>query len=179
MNFRQFKAAAIILLLNVFLSACVSNNAVVSNPVPVESKPVVSEPVKDKVVINGDVLPLPEERKIATYSLPNERPVSSVVRNLTRRAQDLSREGNYDAAANSLERALRIEPRNSKLWNQLADVRYSQESWNKAIQLAAKSNTLAGSDKTLRRENWYLMSNAYRKLGNSDLEQKYRDKLRQ
>ena len=174
----NFKSITMISLLGLFLSACVSNGSVITESRPIEPKPANPQPSEqDRVVVDGKVLPLPKERQISTYSLPTEQPVSSVVRNLTHRAQDQSRAGNYDGAANSLERALRIEPRNSKLWNQLADVRYLQEAWKKAIQLAAKSNTLAGSDKTLRRENWYLMSNAYRALGDSSSEQKYRDKL--
>jgi len=168
------KNIASVFVIGCFLSACVSNN---QPPVVVE--PETLPDVQDRVIVDGKVLPLPEERSIATYSLPNEKPVSSVVRNLTSRAQDQTRSGNYDGAANSLERALRIEPRNPKLWNLLADVRYLQEAWKKAIQLAAKSNTLAADNKALRRENWYLMSNAYKKLGNAELEQKYRDKLKQ
>lgn len=165
------------------LSACGSNYInPYALPEPSETilpETVTPEPdVQDRVVVDGNVLPLPEERKIATYSLPTEQPASSVVVNLTQRAQDQSREGNFDSAANSLERALRIEPRNAMLWNRLADVRYLQKAWKKAVQLAAKSNTLAGSNQVLRRENWYLMSNAYKALGDPVLEQKYRDKLR-
>jgi len=154
------------------VSACVSNNVSVG-----ESETLPD--VQDRVVVDGKVLPLPEDRSIATYSLPNERPVSTVVRNLTRRAQDQVRDSNYDGAANSLERALRIEPRNPILWNRLADVHYLQKLWQKAIQLAAKSNTLAGDNQSLRRENWYLMSNAYKALGDVESEQKYRDRLKQ
>ena len=160
-----------------FLGACVSSKPIDSSAVKkVEEAPVLPD-VQDRVVVGGQVLPLPQERTIATYSLPEEKPVSSVVRNLTRKSQDQSRELNYDGAANSLERALRIEPRNPELWNQLADIRYLQKLWKKAIQLAAKSNTLTGDNKTLRRENWYLMSNAYKSLGDVASETKYRDKL--
>ena len=103
--------------------------------------------------------------------------MSAVVRDLMSKAQQQSQVQNYDGAANSLERALRIEPRSAALWSRLADVRFAQESWQKAIQMAAKSNTLAGQDQTLRRKNWYLMTNAHKALGNADAEQKYRNKL--
>lgn len=170
----------ILLLLMSALTACATNSAVNN------SRPVVDQPVQqrlppqnttDRVVVDGTVLPLPQERTIASYSLPERQPVSSVVSDLMKKAQSQSQAGDFDSAANSLERALRIEPRNAKLWNRLAGVRYSQESWQKAIQLAAKSNTLSGQNKSLRRENWHLMSNSHKALGNVDAEQKYRNKL--
>lgn len=172
---RMMKNITLVFFLSGLLSACVSNNQQVTTAPEADVLPNV----QDRVVVNGEVLPLPEDRSIATYTLPDERPVSSVVKNLTRRAQDQTREGNYDGAANSLERALRIEPRNPMLWNRLADVRYLQKAWRKSIQLAAKSNTLAANNKSLRRENWYLMSNAYKALGDIESEQKYREKLKQ
>ena len=142
---------------------------VVDNTVKPAPRVTVPEDTTDRVVVDGTVLPLPPERKIASYSLPQSQPVSPVVRDLMSKAQQQSQSGDHDSAANSLERALRIEPRNAKLWNRLADVRFSQESWQKAIQMAAKSNTLAGQDETLRRKNWYLMTNAHKALGNTCL----------
>lgn len=169
------KAVTLVLLASV-LGACTTGPYSKQQPRVVDQTPPPQE-IRDRVVVDGRVLPLPQERNIATYSLPQERPVSPVVRNLIKKAQAQSASGNFDGAVNSLERALRIEPRNAKLWNRMADVRYSQKSWAKAVQLAAKSNTLAGEDKALRRENWYLMSNAHKNLGNVKAEQKFRNKL--
>ena len=170
-NVTKFSAT---FLLFMTLAACVTS------PVVVDNKPPVEPDVTDRVVVDGKVLPLPEdERTISVYSLPEQRSVSPVVRNLIKKSQEQSSRDDFDGAANSLERALRIEPRNAMLWNRLADIRYLQKSWKKSIQLAAKSNTLAGSDNELRRENWYLMSNSYKALGNTSAEQKFRKKLTQ
>jgi len=114
---------------------------------------------------------------VKTEPLSGQRTMSPVVRTLMTSAQNQRSAGNWDGAASSLERALRIEPRNATLWGRLADVRYAQKSWRKAIQLAAKSNTLAGSDQMLRRQNWYLMANAYEALDDPISSQKYRAKL--
>ena len=174
---------SLLFLLLLTLGACASSSSVyqsrpvVDNTVKPAPRVTVPEDTTDRVVVDGTVLPLPPERKIASYSLPQSQPVSPVVRDLMSKAQQQSQSGDHDSAANSLERALRIEPRNAKLWNRLADVRFSQESWQKAIQMAAKSNTLAGQDETLRRKNWYLMTNAHKALGNTEAEQKYRNKL--
>ena len=72
----------------------------------------------------------------------------------------------FDAAA-TLERALRIEPRNAALWHELAKLRLSQGEYEQADVLAKKSNTWAGEDKRLRAANWRVIgeSRAYR--GNS------------
>jgi len=172
-----------------FLSACASSPEprVISKPIvrqPVVVKPLpaarpsyVEPDYNDRVIIDGKAQPLPDQPRIAAYSLPQQEAVSPVVRNLVKKSQTQSNEGDFDNAANSLERALRIEPRNAMLWNRLADIRYLQKLWSKSIQLAAKSNTLAGQNRELRRENWYLMSNSYKALGNVEGEQKYRDKL--
>jgi len=74
---------------------------------------------------------------------------------------------------------LRIEPNNPLLWSQLADVRFSQKNFQQAVQLAAKSNTLAGSDRNLRRQNWILMANAHAANGDQEAAQSYRDKLQE
>lgn len=133
--------------------------------------------VEDRVIVDGEVLPLPEERTITTESLPAVQTMSPVAQALLVTADEQNRAGNADGAANSLERALRIEPRNALLWSRLADVRFSQGDFQQAIQLAAKSNTLVRDDLRLRRQNWYLMANAYESLGDSASAQKYRNKL--
>ena len=129
-------------------------------------------------MVDGQVLPLPEANDaVVVEPLNDAPPVSPVVKRLMSSARSQSQQGNLDGAAGSLERALRIEPRNAILWARLAEVRYSQEAWRKAIQLAAKSNTLANENQDLRRRNWYLMANAYQVLGDETSAQKFRSKL--
>jgi predicted Zn-dependent protease len=70
-----------------------------------------------------------------------------------------------EAAGASLERALRIEPRNPVLWQELARVRLDQGQYRQAENLAAKSNALAGDDKRLRPENWRIIGQARGLLG--------------
>jgi hypothetical protein len=73
--------------------------------------------------------------------------------------------GQHEQAAASLERALRIEPRNARLWNRLAAVRFEQGQWSAAVQFASKSNQLAGPDGALRAANYRLMADSYERLG--------------
>ena len=68
--------------------------------------------------------------------------------------------GRLPSAAASLERALRIEPRNPRLWQQLARVRLQQGDFAQAESLAARSNSYAGGDSTLRAENQRIVDEA-------------------
>ncbi|MDQ5849966.1 MAG: tetratricopeptide repeat protein [Pseudomonadota bacterium] len=68
--------------------------------------------------------------------------------------------GRLANAAASLERALRIEPRNPRLWQELARVRLKQGEYAQVESLAARSNTWAGSDERLRAENLRLIEAA-------------------
>ena len=70
--------------------------------------------------------------------------------------------GKLANAAASVERALRIEPRNPRLWNELARIRLQQRDWAQAESTAARSNTFAGSDSALRASNAQIIDQARR-----------------
>jgi Tfp pilus assembly protein PilF len=76
--------------------------------------------------------------------------------------------GNLPNAAASLERALRIEPRNPRLWHELARVRLKQGQYAQAESVAARSNSWAGDDKGLRAENWRLIAEGRRARGDTE-----------
>lgn len=74
-------------------------------------------------------------------------------------AQDLHA-GRLDQAAATLERALRIEPRNPAILHYLGQTRLQQGQYQQAESLAAKSNTLAGRDPDLSERNAWLIAEA-------------------
>lgn len=76
--------------------------------------------------------------------------------------QAASRLGSAEA---TIERALRIAPRDPRLWQQLARIRLQQGDYRQAESLAARSNTWAGSDDALRAQNWNLIAQARDALG--------------
>lgn len=84
----------------------------------------------------------------------------------------------YAKAAASLERALRIEPRNARLWHKLAQVRVQEEEYRQAESLALRSNRFAGNDNLLRSANWKLIAECRKELGNAVGAQKALEKLR-
>ena len=75
--------------------------------------------------------------------------------------------GRLANAAAALERALRIEPRNPRLWNELAQVRLRQGQYAQAESLAARSNSWAGNDSALRADNARIIAEAREISGRS------------
>ncbi len=76
--------------------------------------------------------------------------------------------GQLDLAVATLERAIRIQPRNAMLWHQMAVLRLEQDKPRLALDLARKSNTLASGNRALKRENSRIIAEAKRLSG--DLE---------
>ncbi len=170
-NFGIAKIVSLVMM-SLCLSACISTSTIdVPSQEPVD--------VEDRAIVDGKALPLPEDSIVKAEPLSDDKPMTPVVKKLVATSGDQRRVGNWAGAASSLERALRIEPRNGALWSRLAQVRYDQRAWKKAIQLAAKSNTLSGGNTNLLRQNWVLMANSYDELGDSAAAERYRAKLTQ
>ena len=68
--------------------------------------------------------------------------------------------GEREAAAGSLERALRLEPKNPWLWHRLAVLKLEQGQRRLAVVLAQKSNSLSAGLPALRRANAELIKRA-------------------
>lgn len=95
-------------------------------------------------------------------------PMSRAARSLLEKARAQRANGDATAAAATLERALRIEPRNALLWGELAQVREKQGQDGLAADLAQKSNALAGDFyPILRKANWRLIARVRQRVGDS------------
>ena len=86
---------------------------------------------------------------------------------LLKQAERQANDGDLESAAASLERAIRIDPRNAVLWHHLATVRLSQGEPMQAEQLASKSNSLAPGNYAQQSRNWLLIAQARRQLNNA------------
>ena len=93
-------------------------------------------------------------------------------------AEDLMQAGRHEMAAASLERALRIEPKNARLWSRLAAVRFGQGSWQQARSLAQRSNSLSRGDRALQLSNWRLIEESSRRLGDETAAEAARQAIR-
>jgi len=88
---------------------------------------------------------------------------SSAIESLFNDAKTYYETKQYEQAAASLERALRIDSQHPILWHNLAGIRLVQEDWKRAANLALKSNSyLVGRYekmyKELRMRNWVVIT---------------------
>ena len=99
---------------------------------------------------------------------PTSRSENVAVAGLMESARADAAAGRLSTAAASIERALRIEPRNPRLWQELGRVRLQQAQFAQAENMAARSNSFAGSDNALRAENWRLIAQSREARGDAD-----------
>ena len=104
---------------------------------------------------------------VAPAPAPAPRSENIAVAGLMETARADAAAGRLSTAAAALERALRIEPRNPRLWQELARVRLQQRQFAQAESVAARSSSWAGSDNALRAENWRLIAEAREGRGDS------------
>ena len=129
-------------------------------------------------------VPAPTPAQIPEQGLPSSRESVSVPEEgkaagaLLASARQNVRAGQFSQAEMALERALRVEPRNARLWNEMAQVKYGQKDYGQTVQFCIKSNSLAGKDYALIRQNWLLMEKAYLALGEPEKAEKARSKAR-
>jgi hypothetical protein len=112
--------------------------------------------------------PVPEAPKEPEALVPLEEfaPQTPAVGSLVMAANENSQSGNLDSAVSSIERAIRIEPRNATLYYKLAVLRLKQSKPRLAEDLARKAALLAVNDGTLKKHSWLLIANA-RELQNN------------
>ena len=75
--------------------------------------------------------------------------------------------GRSDQSVATLERALRIEPRNPFLWQALAGAHLRQNLPDQAENVAQRSNSLANGNPYVEVENWRLIASAREARGDA------------
>jgi tetratricopeptide (TPR) repeat protein len=129
--------------------------------------PAQASPVPGGEAVPGAELPAASEPAPLPPASGNRAVIA-----LLDRAQADAGAGRPDAASATLERALRIEPRNARLWHELAQLRLAQGQYAQAISLAQKSNSFAGAQRQLQAMNWRVIGQARIAQGNADAGQK-------
>lgn len=148
----------------VLLQACATNT--VSQRYPTQgSQPVPPTPRVERNLPPTSPFPPSQPSVPAPPSEPARASDSPAVIALLDRAHTQYQGHDLNSAAASLERALRIEPRNPQLWQRLANIRLEQGQWGQASQMAARSNSYAGRDSGLRARNWEIIAAARRAEG--------------
>ncbi|SHE21463.1 tetratricopeptide repeat protein [methanotrophic endosymbiont of Bathymodiolus puteoserpentis (Logatchev)] len=126
-----------------------NDNAVISTPVT--TKPIT---VQESTILNQQDVEIKPQAKSA-----------NVVIALLADADNSYQQGNVDESVATIERALRIEPRNALLLYKLAVLKLAQEEPEQAINLAKKSALLAEGNSGLKKKNWLLIADIYEQQG--------------
>lgn len=126
------------------------------NPV-IQTTPYIEEQAIEAV-------PLQEQDEVQPFA-PSMPQTTPAVLALMDDADRSYLAGNYQSAVGSIERALRIEPRNPLLVYKLAAVRLKQGQPGLAENLAKKSALLADRNIAIKRRSWLLIAEARRKQG--------------
>lgn len=119
----------------------------------------------------GTVPPAPDT---ASSDEPPMRPVSE---SLLQQSRELRLSGDYAQAAATLERAVRIDPGAAAIWLELARVRYAENNWSQAEQLARKADSLARSGSVVKADALELIADALRMQGRSQEAEAVLDRL--
>lgn len=116
----------------------------------------------------GEPTPLPDPRPPLSPSLPRNIESSgsaAPVISLVKAARAALAQGRTDQAGASLERALRIEPRNPWVWQALSALHIVTQQAEQAESEAKKSMSLGRRNPYLDLENWRLIAEAKKLRG--------------
>ncbi len=128
--------------------------APVTKPTP---GPVVSAPKQELEPPPPPPAPPPPPR---FEPLDTFGPLSPAVSALALAANQNSKSGDIEGATTTIERAIRIEPRNATLYYKLALLRLKQSKPKMAEDLAKKAVLLATNDAALKKHSWLLVARA-------------------
>jgi hypothetical protein len=131
-----------------------------------ESEPPAEQPKSADAVPAAPPEPVAPKEPETLVPLETFPPQSPAVGSLVMAANENSQGGNLDSAVSSIERAIRIEPRNATLYYKLAVLRLNQSKPRLAEDLARKAALLAVNDTALKKHSWLLIANA-RELQNN------------
>lgn len=134
-----------------------SQNRSINKPPPQMKEGATAAPDTQLVEQNSDtqVFALSEPAPVETRMV-------SAIDKLTDEAEQHQRSGDLKNAATTLERALRIAPRNPHLWNRLAQIRMQQKLYRQAGDLAQRSNSLTEKGAAIRHGNWRIIAEVRR-----------------
>lgn len=133
--------------------------------VPKEPSPVVREQKavpKESAAPSPAVPPSPAS-PAAAPAPDTSQTTSPAVADMLKKAERLVKTNKLGSAVATLERALRLEPKNPMVWHRLALVRQQQGRLAQAADLAAKSNALLAENDPLRTQNDSLIAKARKK----------------
>ncbi|MBT8142498.1 MAG: hypothetical protein HKN88_08840 [Gammaproteobacteria bacterium] len=130
----------------------------VPEAVPELEPPMVETiPLPDEGVISA---PVPQENAPAPPPVIEAEPEMAAIVALRGQAADSMAAGQTAQAAATIERALRIQPRNPVLWLDLAAIRFAEQEFVQTEELAKRALTYAASKNDVAYDAWILIANS-------------------
>jgi len=155
---------SILFLSCLLLIACSSSATKKTSVVaPKTTKTLDTTQVEINTVKKSPMLEVIEQEKIPLKVHKS----SAVIDKLLADAEESIQQGKSFEAVATLERALRISPRNPIVFYKLATVRLGQGRFKLAENLAKKSELLAEGNTALKQKNWLLIADARQQAGDS------------
>lgn len=154
------KQTILTLMILGLLNACASPGR---TPAPVETRDI---PAETQPSVVGPPLPpeqpgpavVPDEEPLPSIPPPPPRPSASST--LLASVDSAIASGNLEQAAALAERAIRISPRDGRLWLRLGSIRFEQERFAEAAGFARRALSFAGADPALGRASTSLLERA-------------------
>ncbi len=137
--------AFLLILLALFISSCASTDKIVDEAIHDEAGSYKYDAWRPTKATSAD----------AINALLNEVDI-------------LIEDNAYDAAADKLERVLRIKPGYAPAWSRLSWLALQMDSPKRSIQMAKRSNSFAGGDPVLQSLNWTFIRAASKVLNDED-----------
>src|SRR5262245_52001702 len=131
---------------------------------PVTTPPVISGPTPEAEPSIVVPMPLPPPRERPRAPPATLSPASKA---LVSQAQTQRRRGDLPGAAVSLDRALRIEPNNPRLWIELGRLRMDQGNFPQAEGMGRKALAMSVGDDGTQSQAWQLIGESYRARGSN------------
>jgi len=163
----MIKRNGISICLIAFLTSCSSFSGK-QKPAPVYGEVVSSKKAVKQVKVTTTkavVQPPIILKQQEIVELPPPSKSSNVVVALLADADSSYQQGHVDESVATIERALRIEPRNALLLYKLAVLKVQQGEPELAENLAKKSALLAEGNATLKKKNWLLIADIHEQQG--------------
>jgi tetratricopeptide (TPR) repeat protein len=119
-------------------------------------------PVEDREVKKPVATPAqpPPSGGVQVYPLQNP-----AVKSLLEEAREAEASGDYDRAVISLERALRIQPRDPELLQYMAEMQLHKEDYQQAMSFAIRSYDTGSRVGEICTRNWHVISVAREHTG--------------
>ena len=128
---------------------------------PQEALPSAQQYSSPSLSVEPTIVAPPPPPPIPSFApLESFAPLSPAVNALALAANQNSTSGNIESATTTIERAIRIEPRNATLYYKLALLKLKKSKPRLAEDLAKKAAILASNDTQLKKHSWLLVARA-------------------